>query len=286
MTRPLSIAATLLVLSGCTPATPPQDAGDPGRGYVRVALTFTRDGGGVRFDAQGHFVRVHQLQGERVAAALGMADNDSIPLDTCRVVDGAGEIDRALQTASTDAVELLDAGRLLVKGPLDATMLQPRRYPELTPYVAGVMYGAADSYALQLEPGALYEVAAEGGDEVGAFMTQGSAPRAFPSLEVLPYHRGGDLELKWGDAGEVAEPLTISLAWSSRSGAREVRCRVRDDGNYRIGRELLPSENVEPQSAELTVLRVRRTPLSAPGAGRGELSIGLREVVPLVTDER
>lgn len=278
-----ALAATTL---GCTGQNRVLDAGERAQGFVRVALTFTRDQARTtRFDASGHFVRMRAdalaSPERRAGAVLGLPDDEAIPLDTCRIVDGAEEIDRALSDVAPDVVELLDAGRLTVKGPFDGTMLAPRHYPELTPFVAGVVYGADEAPAVALEPGATYEVNGEGGEEVGPFAAMVSAPRAFPSLamvEATPWKRGQDLDLKWTDAGEVSEPLVLTVAWSGRAGAREVRCRVRDDGSFRIARDLL---QIPEAIAEISATRMRRSSLAAPGAGRGELSIGLREVVAL-----
>src|SRR5262245_31645849 len=132
MRRLLPIVGAAAALAGCNPPGGAQDASSGSSSYARVALTFTRDAAAPRFDAQGHFVRFRAADAEKVAAVLGLTDDGAIPLDSCRLVDGAGEIDRALSGGAPDVVQLLDAGRLLVKGPVDATMLQPRHYPELT----------------------------------------------------------------------------------------------------------------------------------------------------------
>ncbi|MSP63881.1 MAG: hypothetical protein EXR72_26750 [Myxococcales bacterium] len=285
--RNLTLAALLAASTlGCTGQVRGPDAGDAlERSLARVSLSFTRDarevrGSAPRFAAEGHFVRHRGGDSARVATVLGVADEGALALDTCRLVDGAEEIDRALAGQSPEAVELLDAGRLAIKGPFDATLLQPRHYPELTPYIAGVVYGLGDTAPLQLEPGALYEVTGDGGEEVGPFEAQAPAPRAFPTLSILPFRRGDDLDLRWIEAGEVSDPMVIAVSWIGKSGAREVRCRVRDDGSFRVARDLLVGTEAGA-IAEITATRVRRAPLFAPGAGRGELTIGLREIVAL-----
>ncbi len=281
MRRLFAIAAC--ALAGCNAVDNAQDGGSPAQGAVRVQLTFTRDAAqAIRFDGQGHFVRFRAEDAEKVAL-LGLGDEPAVPLDGCRAAD-AGEAARALSGGTPGGVALLDAGRLLVKGPADATTLQPLHYPELTPYVAGVLYGGADAGALTLEPGALYEVAGEGGEEVGPFLAQAAAPRAFVSPTV-DYRRGGDLDLAWAAGDGGAEPISITVAWSTRASSGELRCRALDDGAFRISGGLLPIPADEPVRAELTVERVRRAALLAPGAGRGELVVGLREVVPLATDD-
>ncbi len=273
------LAATACLILGCADHPTAQDGGEPLASYLRVALTFTRDLAGTRFDAQGHFVRYRTAEREPVAALLGLPQqiDRTQPIDTCRWVDGAGTIERALQTISR--VELLDAGRLVVKGPEEATLLHPWHYPELTPFVTGVVYGVEEGRALALGGGARYEVVSEGGEEITPFVAQATAPQAFPSLIVAPYRVGSDLELSWSaPRQEETEPLQLTLTWSAR-GAREVRCRVRDRGAFHIPAALVPTgmEPTRGANAEMTAIRVRRAPL----AGSGELEIGLREVLPL-----
>ena len=252
----------------------------------RVALTFTRigQGEGIRFEGQGHFARFAASEGDRVPALLGVRDLESIPLDTCKVVDSAQELDRALAVAHAPMdVKLLSAGRIFLRGRADAATLVPKHYPELTPYVAGVIYGNEDFLPLQLQAGAVYEVSAEGSEEIGPFTAQAQAPRAFPSLDVPAYRRGTDLELKWQEAGEVSEPAMLTVAWSARGLSREVRCRVRDDGSFTVARDLLASMPPFSQlaSAEVSLVRARHAVLPIPGMPPGDLEVALREVVPL-----
>jgi hypothetical protein len=308
-----ALALALASLGGCS-RSELRDAGHaPTQGSIHVQLSFTRIGGGlpVQFEGQAHFARYAVADSELVPTLLGLADDEAIPLDTCRAVDSARELDRALDADPAAGVELLDAGRLTVHGPRDQTALVAKHYPELTPFVTGVVYDAAESLPLALEPGALYEVEGEGGEEIAPFQAQAQAPRAFPSLDVPVYRRGGDLELRWSDAASGAEappePLLLTVAWSSwssgstvgsraRTTAGEVRCRVRDDGSFTVPRELL--ETLPPANrlaaAQVSALRLRRAPLSVPGAlpyskesgggfdrFGGALVVGLREVAPL-----
>lgn len=279
------ICATLGTGAGCV-RSEVQDAEEPLRQTMRVALTFTRigPGDGHRFEAVGHFARYPAAEADRVPALLGLPDDDALPLDGCRLVDKARELDEALAVARAPFdVKLLDAGRIEARGPLDATPLQPKHVPELTPFVTGVVYGG-EPQLLGLQPGGLYEVRGDGSDAVGAFFAQVQAPRAFASLDVRSYRRGGDLEVKWADAGEVAEPAMLTIAWSTHDEAREVRCRVRDDGSFVVGREYLAALPPESRlsSAELSFARSHRAPLRAAGAPEpGEVSIALREVMVL-----
>jgi hypothetical protein len=58
---------------------------------------------------------------------------------------------------------------------------------------------------------------------------------------------------------------------------------VRDDGEFTIGREafdgLPPAASIT--AATITSVRLQRNPLSAPGCGRGEFTVELRDVAPL-----
>lgn len=282
----LGMAALAVVPSACTPRGEVVDAAEPERRAAQLSLTFTRIAGGegLRFEGQGHFARYAASDAKHLPAILGLPEDDQIPLDTCRSIDQAAALDRALSAArSTLPVRLLDAGRIQIRGPHDVAALSSRHYPELTPYVGGVVYGNEDALPVALEPGAAYEVSAEGGEEVGPLTAQVVAPREFPTLDVPVFFRDGDLKLRWREAGEPSGPLVLSVSWSERGAAREVRCRVRDDGSFTIGRELLAALPPASRllSAEVAALRTRTAPISTPGIDRGELRVGLRDVVPL-----
>ena len=183
-------------------------------------------------------------------------------------------------------VSLLDAGRIEVRGPVDRAVLRPHHYPELVPFVAGVVYevsGAADEQSpVTLALGQSYQVTGDGGEEVGPFMATAIAPRAFPQLALEPLHRAGgiagDLEVRWN--AESAEPLRLEVKWSSRVGARSVRCRVRDDGEFAVPHDAFDSLPAQA-AASVSASRVARGWFLAPGAGRGELILELRDVAPL-----
>ena len=264
---------------------------------MRVALTFTRIGsrpieGPVSFEGQAHFVRFAEGDAERVPAILGFTDEAGLPLGTCRGVDSAEELDRAVELTGTGAllagggrpeVRLLDAGTLRLKGPAGSAPLPARHYPEVTPYVSGLVYGHDELRRLTLDPGGLYEIAGDGGDEVGAFVARAQAPRAFPQLELPVYHRGEDLDLRWSSAGEASDEMLLRVSWSSKAATHEIRCRVHDDGAFRVRRELLAQM---PSAAQLGIVevsatRVRRVSVSAPGTPAGTVQIGLRTVLPL-----
>jgi hypothetical protein len=281
---------------GCTGRDGVRDAGDSARSLVRVDVTYTRafQSDEASFDAQAHFVRYRSFDPTGVPTILGIADYDAIPLDTCRVSDGQAELDEALASTSLEAravpaeVALLDAGRIEVRGPVDRAVLHPHHYPELVPFVAGVVYEASgageEARPVTLGLGQPYQVAGDGGEEVGPFVAATLAPRAFPQLQVEPLRRSGgmssDLEVRWTSDGSASEPLRLEIKWSSRVGARSVRCLVRDDGEFAVPHDAfdsLPAQAAPSVSAS----RVSRGLFLAPGAGRGELNLELRDVAPL-----
>ena len=290
--RRLPLVVLALSFAACSGRDAARDAGDAARSLIRVDLSYTHLAGApasdLRFDAQAHFVRYRAFDPAGVPTILGFTDFDGIPLDTCKVSDGTADLDEALGTDGTvrnavAEVTLLDAGRIEVRGPADRAQLRIAHYPELVPFVSGVVYGGDDTHPVALGLGQPYQVAGEGGEEVGPFVATVTAPRAFPSLQLEPLHRGNDLDVRWSP-GEASEALLLDVKWSARSAStRSVRCRVRDDGEFTILRDafdaLPPPASIT--SATITSVRLQRNPLAAPGAGRGELTVELRDVAPL-----
>jgi hypothetical protein len=285
------IALAFVFAAGCTGRDGVRDLGDAVRGLVRVDLSYTHVAGAAatdtRFDAQARFVRYRAFDAASVPTILGFADFESVPLDGCRVFDGTAELDSALaadNVAPTAEVALLDAGNLDLRGPIDRAAIVPRHYPELVPFVSGVVYGGDELRPVALALGQPYQVAGEGGNEVGPFAATVTAPRSFPSLTVDLLHRGSDLDVRWAtESALVGEPLVLEARWSSRGGTHTVRCRVRDDGAFSIPHDAfadLPA-TATLSSATVTATRLQRAPFFAPGAGRGELTIALKDVAAL-----
>jgi hypothetical protein len=288
----------LALTVGCTGRDGVRDAGESSRSLVRVEVSYTRASidaralnDAARFDAQAHFVRYRSFDPTGIPTILGLADYDSIPLDTCRVSDGQAELDEALSIEGNSRgvpaeVALLDAGRIEVRGPVDRAVLRPHHYPELVPFVAGVVYAGDEASPVTLALGQPYQVAGDGGEEVGPFIANTVAPRAFPVLSVEPLHRAGgiagDLEVRWADTGD--DPLLLEVKWAGKTGARAVRCRVRDDGEFAVPHDAfdsLPVTFAPASGATVTATRLSRGAFTALGAGRGELLLELRDVAPL-----
>ncbi len=268
---PSIVFALVFAAVGCSDRDGARDAGDSARGLVRVDLAYTHSTGAaateVRFDAQARFVRYRAFDPGSVPTILGFTDFESLPIDGCRVADGTAELDEAL------------AGDSVLP-------MMPRHYPELVPFVSGVVYGGDETAPVSLALGQSYQVWSEGGSEVGPFSAMVTAPRAFPALTVEPLRRGSDFDLRWviEPAGNATvEPLLLEVKWTSRAGTRSVRCRVRDDGSFTIPHESF--EGLPPAGAitslTATATRLSRGTLAAPGVGRGELTLALKDVATL-----
>jgi hypothetical protein len=296
MRRLSCVLAIFAVSAGCSGRDVTRDAGDSTRSLVRVDLSYTHTAGApagdARFDAQAHFVRYRAFDTSSVPTLLGFADYDAIPIESCRGLDGTAALDEALGTeaAGVTEVALLDAGRIDVRGPIDRAALRSVHYPELVPFVSGIVYGGDDAHPISLGLGQSYAVLGDGGEEVGPFTAGVVAPRSFPGLIVDSLRRGSDLDVRWTPAEESGEALLLEVKWSSRAGSRSVRCRVRDDGEFSVAHDafdLLPaslgsSDGAPPRSpGTVTLSRIARAQLVAQGAGRGELTVELRDVAPL-----
>jgi len=285
------IALAVVFAAGCTGRDGVRDAGEAVRGLVRIDLSYTHAAGtavtDARFDAQARFVRYRAFDAASVPTILGFADFDGVPLDSCKVSDGTAELDSALAADTvtpTAEVALLDAGNLDLRGPIDRAAITPRHYPELVPFVSGVVYGGDELRPVALALGQPYQVIGDGGNEVGPFSATVAAPRSFPTLNVDLLRRGSDLDVRWStESAPTNEALILEARWSSRAGTRTVRCRVRDDGAFSIPHDAfadLPATTTL-SSATVTATRLSRAPFFAPGAGRGELTLALKDVAAL-----
>lgn len=285
------IALAVVFAAGCTGRDGVHDAGEAVRGLVRIDLSYTHAAGtavtDARFDAAARFVRYRAFDAASVPTILGFADFDGVPLDGCKVSDGTAELDSALAADTvtpTAEVALLDAGNLELRGPIDRAAITPRHYPELVPFVSGVVYGGDELRPVALALGQPYQVTGEGGNEVGPFNATVAAPRSFPTLNVDTLRRGSDLDVRWStETLPTNEALVLEARWSSRAGTRTVRCRVRDDGAFSIPHDAfadLPATTTI-SSATVTATRLSRAPFFAPGAGRGELTLALKDVAAL-----
>ncbi len=178
----------------------------------------------------------------------------------------------------------MDAGRLELRSPAGRAALNAHPYPEVLPFVSGLVYGSDGSdgerAASALTLGQPYAVVGDGGQDVEPFTATVLAPRAFPELTVEPLRRGNDLNIQWGDADADAEPMLIEVKWNAKAAGRTIRCRVRDEGAFVVPHDWFEPLPAAVTSATVTATRLGRASMSLAG-GTGDLTLELREVVPL-----
>jgi hypothetical protein len=161
----------------------------------------------------------------------------------------------------------------------------PTHVPDLVPFVSGVVYGGPDEGAPTppLQLGQPYTVSGSGTDEIGPIQASVTAPRTWPTIAVAPtVRRGADLEVRWSpEPSPSTAPSTteahLEVRWATAGGSRAVRCRTTDDGVHVVPPALLGAVRAGT-SLQIAISRVARSPLVAPGLGRGELVLQLRDV--------
>jgi hypothetical protein len=247
-----------------------------------------------RLEATAHFVRYRvadpSIDARAVAVLLGLEDDDTIELGSCRADDRADRLLQSAQGSGALEVALLDAGALEIgmrsSGPrVHVAAVQQQRYPELFPFVSGVVYAEELSPAPSLSPGARLDLEAAGGEDVGPFVASAPIPVTFPALTVAR-DAGGALQLDWGlpaDNARVDASILIDVRWSgSRAGA--LRCRVPDDGHFAIDAArlgVLDAALGAGDKVQVSVARSERSSFGVPGAGSGTLTVRLRDAVQL-----
>ncbi len=254
---------------GCAPATPVPTVGAQRGSLVQLDVAYTRELAAAstpnvdaRLEAEAHFIRYRaadpQIDRGVVASLLGLGDDASIPLDTCRRDQEAREpgwAQRRRDHAQGGAVAV--EGRVATRrgaNPAPASIrdgsqatviaqLEPQHYPELFPFVTGVVYGQEQSPAPPLPEGAAFEVEADGGEDVGPFLAAGVVPAAFPDLYAWRDLSTGALELrgvgrvkslaKTIRKSTVTPSMCVGLGWTGVRGCVGAT-RARDDGSFSI----------------------------------------------------
>lgn len=284
-------------LSGCV-SHDASSSGAPGsptlplsveRSLVQLEVVYTRASAQVGLDAAAHFVRYRtadvELDQRAVATVLGLQHDDDLAVGSCRAVD---EAQAPAGRASSLDIALLDAGSLTIRNAgVVETVLAPKHYPELLPFVSGVVYGEEDTQSRAPAGSARIEIEAEGGEDVGPFVTSAMLPRAFPELVVT--RTGAGLELSWAalsNAATVPATVLIDLRWGgARAGS--VRCRAADDGHFAVARTsstlAARLDDALAQGAQVaaSVSRSEQATLDAPGVGAGRLLVTLRDTATI-----
>ena len=285
MRHSVPIASLALALSGCVshdlaPVSPSAEE----HSLVQLEVVYTRASAQVGLDAAAHFVRYRttstpgdELNQRAVSTLLGLQHDDDLGVGTFRAVD---EAQASAGPPSLVDVALLDAGSLTVRN-AGATelVLAPQHYPELLPFVSGVVYGEEGLQTHAPLPSARIEVEAEGGEDVGPFVAAAIVPRGFPELVVA--REAGELELSWAGLQGGATVL-VDLRWGG-AHAGSVRCRTPDVGRFSVAKAsaalAMQIDDALAQGAQVaaSVSRSERAALDAPGVGTGRLLVTLRD---------
>jgi hypothetical protein len=296
-TRTLGPLAALVVGafgSACAPtaASPGESVAEQRGSLVQIDIGYTRDRNPAiepRLDAEAHFVRYRAadpaVDGAMVASLLGLGDDERIPLDTCRGGDRSSDTGAA-QGAGAVEVALLDAGTLALRardGSESALFahLEAQHYPELFPFVSGVIYGQETIPAPALSPGTQLEVEAEGGEDVGPFLAAGAIPVAFPDLSIQR-DSAGRIDVNWSVVS-AATSVIVDVRWAGPQPGT-LRCRPHDAGRLTIDAALLPGIDAALSTgagAQVSVARSERAAIQAPSAGAGILMVTLRDTAAL-----
>lgn len=262
---------------------------------VQLELTYSREMGGrdlggrstahaSRLEADAHFVRYRTtdraIDARAVAGLLGLPSTSELDIDTCELERSAGAVaPGALEVA------LLDAGALTVRSDeVPLAVLEPHAYPELLPFVTGVVYGAEVAVPEAasspfLRPQARVGIEAQGGEDVGPFLASAEVPQAFPDLNVAVTR--SDLELRWSQGSASQSTVAIELRWVGEQPGL-LRCRARDDGHFLVPRATsaqLDRALTDGSAAQVSVARSAQAGLAAPGAGPGQVIVTLRDVI-------
>ncbi len=284
------LAAWALSCSGGDGRGGTPDAGGHTAARLAIVITAPRDVAAGDVASAAHLVRYRDVdaEGAQLLAGGSASPADFPALGRCALVDAEARVDDTLASLSPEAsIEMLDAGDLVFRVAGRALTLSPRYVPELLPFVTGTAYeGSAGGTTaplfeppLELDlPGEAWASAA-GGDDVGRFEAQAPVP-AVPWIAAS--RSGGAVLVTWAPAERIAgadEAVSIVV----QADGAQLRCRAADAGRFAIGPgvlALLP----DAAGAMLAVERSARAPFAAAGLDAGELTVTVRDVVPLPAD--
>lgn len=254
------------------------------------------DGEATEVTVSARFLRYRDV--DRTTADM-LAGGEPELADGCQLPVGPAPIDDLLASLPDGAlVEHLDAGEISVVFDGVAVTTTPTRLPALSPWVDGVEYdeqstrvalamsstsgsGLIDPYTeLLLASGVGGALPRDGEVSVAGFGGQhvGSFELAVPMLDGVP-EAHLDIASQSGPdrALVVTWPGPLHEAIVTVAGATGPACRVSGADAVRIEAALLPPRG--PLS--ITVDRVRRVPLAAPGLPGAELELVVRDVLPM-----
>lgn len=258
--------------------------------YVSYDHDWAESGDAVVLTSTAQFVRYSAMDREQVARLLALPlhpERDLPALDRCQVYDLSVDVvaEEALESEENGSVELLEAGDLSIQTEERTVTLSPRHFPWLLPFISGVVYGEAQSSAVEKVSGV--KASAAGGGAVGSFTAQVASPELPRLLQVgaaepaplVNIASGQPLALRWATAASGGADVTYTELRFTR-GKRDMalRCRVRDDGAFELPAASL-SELTGKMSLE--VVRLRRSFFDTAGLESGELRLAVRDTVTI-----
>jgi len=257
--------------------------------YVSYDHDWAESGDAVVLTSTAQFVRYSAMDREQVARLLALPlhpDRDLPALDRCQVYDLSVDVvaEETLENEETGSVELLEAGDLNIQTEERTVTLSPRHFPWLLPFISGVVYGEAQSSAVEKVSGVKASAA---GGAVGSFTAQVTSPELPRLLQVgaaepaplVNVASDEPLAVRWSTAASGGADVTYTELRYTR-GKREMalRCRVRDDGAFE-----LPVASLAELSGKVTleVVRLRRSFFDTAGLDNGELRLAVRDTVTI-----
>jgi hypothetical protein len=233
--------------------------------HGRVRVEISHGDAGTAIDLSARFLRYRDI--DRATAEL-LAGGDPLLADGCQVPAGVPPMDDLLALLSDTArVEHLDAGEISTVYEGVAVATTPTRVAPMAPWVDGVEYDdqsarvAPESKLLETSRGDEVVIAGFGGQHVGPFEAALEVPAGRASAQL-----DGDLAVTWPPG---ADEIVVTF-----DGASGPVCRTVDPGGLRVPAALLPASDFT-----MSVARVRRVPLSAPGLPAGEIEVVVRDTL-------
>jgi len=198
-------------------------------------------------------------------------------------------------------LELLSVGPITVEGPDRRMQLEEQRLPVVTDAFSGVVYGMdrtsapAEGRQIHYRPRATYDFHAPGDRSTGGFDVSLTAPtrveieavsgRAGDGPRDVRLRRGRDLRIRWNAAPpETDADLFFDIVAGYGPDRTRLKCRLEDDGRFRLPGEILTQLSGENSSLRLALRRVQSEQVDIPRLDRAEFYLSATDRVSLTLD--
>lgn len=282
----------LLVITACSGTVPERipDPDDQTSGLVRVSLTSPVVGGST-LTAEARLLEVRDIDVEAAQVLVGASTVVPIPKDACTVTRWDNLLDQAVNEMA-GAVQMLDAGEVVVRARGHIIELTPRYVPEILPFVSGAAYEQETASELGLASdmpiGDEAIVSAFGGEDVMRFDAVARIPTAprlmsingLDAALVTSLERTEGLLVTWSEDGDTVGDTVVALSWEEDGGG-ELRCPS-GSGAERlvIPKEVLAKLPVSKDAqVNLAIERWVRRTFEAGGLDSGTLEVVSRNVL-------